>query len=362
MSRSALFAALSGLLLLALVLWFADLGAVATAIAGSGAAVVWMVGFRAVPLAIDALAWGLILDRARRPRFIHLWIARWIGESINTLLPVAQVGGDLARARLMSVRIARLTAPPDRAGFQQSPGGLAAAATMLDFILGLLTQAVFTISVVGLLIAVQRESASTGQELAGLVAGILLVTVGLVLLWRVIASGGFTILAVRLRRFAPESALARVAERSQDFSDALSTLHRRRASLARSAVLKTVAWCVRAGEIWIAGQALGLPIGPLEAVVIEGIASAARSAGFAIPGAVGIQEGGIVYAATLVGIPIEAALAIAVLKRAREVMGCLPALIVWVYAERRSLAALGRARSDRSPTEADCEDPERGPG
>jgi uncharacterized membrane protein YbhN (UPF0104 family) len=56
---------------------------------------------------------------------------------------------------------------------------------------------------------------------------------------------------------------------------------------------------------------------------------AARSAGFAVPGAVGIQEGGFVLVCGLFGVPAQAALALSVLKRLREVLVGIPAVVVW---------------------------------
>jgi hypothetical protein len=47
---------------------------------------------------------------------------------------------------------------------------------------------------------------------------------------------------------------------------------------------------------------------------------AARSAGFAIPGALAVQEGGFVLAAMSVGLPDSVGLSLSLIKRAREVL------------------------------------------
>src|ERR671921_709325 len=56
----------------------------------------------AVPVLLDVVAWRLLL-RGSAPPFAALVGARWIREAVNNLLPVAQIGGELVRARLAIV-------------------------------------------------------------------------------------------------------------------------------------------------------------------------------------------------------------------------------------------------------------------
>src|SRR5262250_2432797 len=63
--------------------------------------------FHLVPLVCSALSWRELITPASRPdTFTVVWI-RWIRESINSLLPVASIGGDVA-----SVRLAHLQGVP----------------------------------------------------------------------------------------------------------------------------------------------------------------------------------------------------------------------------------------------------------
>ena len=59
-----------------------------------------------------------------------LW-ARWIGESVNGLLPVLQVGGNIVKASLLA-----------RTGVG---GAVAGATVVVDVTLVMLTQVVFTV-------------------------------------------------------------------------------------------------------------------------------------------------------------------------------------------------------------------------
>jgi hypothetical protein len=64
-------------------------------------------------------------------------------------------------------------------------------------------------------------------------------------------------------------------------------------------------------------------------VILESLGQALRSAGFALPGGLGAQEGGIVAGGVLLGIAPEIALAVALVKRARELVYGVPGLIAW---------------------------------
>ena len=81
-------------------------------------------------------------------------------------------------------------------------------------------------------------------------------------------------------------------------------------------------------------NALGVPVTPLQAFTVESLGMAARSAGFAIPAALGAQEGGFVLAAVAVGLPAGPALALSLVKRIREVSVGLIGLAMWRRAVR----------------------------
>jgi choline kinase len=102
-----------------------------------------------------------------------------------------------------------------------------------------------------------------------------------------------------------------------------------RPRLWRCACWRFLGWLCGSVEIWLAFWLLGHPIGLIEAVILESLGQALRSAGFALPGGLGAQEGGIVAGALALGIAPELALAVALLKRAREVAYGVPGLVAW---------------------------------
>jgi uncharacterized membrane protein YbhN (UPF0104 family) len=81
-------------------------------------------------LAAEALGWRFLFDPDKRPSFRTLLWGRWIGESVDNLLPVAQLGGDLVRIRLFT-----------KLGIS---GSLVAASLLTDLTLSLVTLIAFT--------------------------------------------------------------------------------------------------------------------------------------------------------------------------------------------------------------------------
>src|ERR1700756_2445895 len=144
----------------------ARFGVAALAVAGLGLAL-WLIaetGFAEVGAAFSHAGWGLLLivlsDLAGLCFAGLAWHAllrgfwngpvdlfirmRWLREAINTLLPVAQIGGDLVGARLLATR-------------GPSPS-LAFAGVIADKTVEILAQFVFTVT--GFLLLLDRGSGS----------------------------------------------------------------------------------------------------------------------------------------------------------------------------------------------------------
>jgi putative membrane protein len=273
-------------------------------------------------LLLSAIAWRR-LSGCPRPA-LGAWLCiRWMREAVNTLLPVAQLGGPLVGVRLLTQRAL--------------PAPLAAAGTTLDITLESLTQ--FLFSLAGLLaLAVVSPDVAWRSWVAG--------AIGLMAL----GSGGF-VLAQRAGLMRLIEALTRYMGRVVPTlpPDALGGLHgelmrlqRDSAALASAAALHLLAWIVGVAETWIALLAMGYPAGALPALAIESLGMAARSAGFVVPGSLGVQEGGFMIAFGLLGLAPDAALALSMVKRARELLVGVPGLFAWQWSEGSRLYAAAR--------------------
>ena len=90
-------------------------------------------------------------------------------------------------------------------------------------------------------------------------------------------------------------------------------------------------------------------------LVIESLLYAARSIAFAVPNAVGVQEGAYILLGASFGLSPETALALSLLKRARDLTFGLPALVTWQFLESgrlwRRIASRGHTRpaENRNP-------------
>ena len=85
---------------------------------------------------------------------------------------------------------------------------------------------------------------------------------------------------------------------------------------------------------WLALSFIGHPVSWLDALLLESVGQAIRGAAFAIPGSLGAQEGGYLLLAPLVGLTPDAALALSLAKRARELALGLPGLVYLHWSER----------------------------
>lgn len=313
---------LAGLLLgVAVVLWLVAQADVATLLGvfpqiGWGFAAI--VAARAATILIDTAAWRSLLPGTERPRFSSVLPLRWIGESINTTLPAGQIGGDVVRARLLQQRMA---APAH-----------GAASVALDFCLSLFAQIMFTVLGFVLLAWLSRE-ASWWPVAAGAV------------LLPLFAAASWELLVRRRLLAAAERTALRLGWRPlasslQALAAALVLVAGSRAALARSLALHVASLFGHAAELWLTLHLMGLPIGFAEAILLESLSFAARSAAFLIPSGWGAQEASLVALAGVTGLSADSALALGLVKRAREFAVGLPGLAAWAIAERRRSARL----------------------
>jgi uncharacterized membrane protein YbhN (UPF0104 family) len=111
-------------------------------------------------------------------------------------------------------------------------------------------------------------------------------------------------------------------------------LYRERRRVAASFALSFVGWMVGVGEVWLALSFIGHPVNWLDALLLESVGQAIRGAAFAIPASLGAQEGGYLLLAPIVGLTPDAALALSLAKRARELALGLPGLVYLHWSER----------------------------
>lgn len=293
---------------------------IALALAGAGWGVAAVAAFHVLPLAADGMGWRALVPADSRPSpAMALW-NRWVGESVNGLLPVAQLGGEVAR-----VRVAVLGG---------MSGGLATATVIADLTLGTFSQVVFSIA--GLALLLSYGAPGMGAVwLIGAMAVIAAGVAGFVLVQR---RGLFTTLVAVGRRLVPANGALARWDGAASLDGALRAAYRPGPALA-AFVWRSVGWLLGTGEIWLALHFLGHPVTVLDAMMMESLVQAVRSAGFLVPAGLGLQEGAFLLLGGVVGAGPDVALAAALIRRAREIGLGVPGLIAWHVVEGRRLLA-----------------------
>jgi putative membrane protein len=291
--------------------------AVGEAFISAGWGMLAIAAYQGLSIGSCALAWRAVLRSVwNGPITLYLW-ARWVREAMNSLMPVAQVGGDIVGARLLALK-----------GAGAAVGG---ASIVVDKTVEILTQFVFAIFGVGLILVVSADrSLGWSVAIALLIFGPLLV--GFVIAQRM---GLFHLL---------EKLLLKLEDRSDWLSlgnvtglhDTILRLYRDRGGIVLSAMYHLLAWVLGIGEVWLAVYFMGYEVTLVAATIIESLSQAVRSAGFFVPASLGVQEGGFLLFGTMMGLSPEVALALSLLRRVRQILVGVPALLVWqVYEGRR---------------------------
>jgi hypothetical protein len=102
-----------------------------------------------------------------------------------------------------------------------------------------------------------------------------------------------------------------------------------------SFLLHLAAWLLTAVEAWVALRLMGASVAFAVVLALESLLYAARSLAFLIPSAVGIQEGAYVVIGAALGLTPDLALSLSVMKRGRDLVLGIPALLSWQIAETR---------------------------
>lgn len=285
------------------------------------------VGWGVVPVSLvrvgeaggAGLCWWLLLDRQRPALLGACVLLRWVREAVNVLLPVAQVGGEVVGARLLT--------------FWGVPGSLSAASVLVDLLVQTATQFVFTLLGVVLLATV-----GGGDALVPWVAvGLALMGPAIVGFFVAQRYGGMRLLGRLLRRFVDNPQWAALGGGLAAMNDRLVEIYRRRWRLATVFAVHFAIWFLGVLEVWIALRSMGYPVPYGTALVIESLGQAVRGAAFVVPAGIGVQEGGFVALCAVFGIPAPAAIALSLAKRFPEVVLGLPGLMVWQGLESRRI-------------------------
>ncbi|MEP6884979.1 MAG: lysylphosphatidylglycerol synthase domain-containing protein [Gammaproteobacteria bacterium] len=326
MTRAATWALSAGVLLFIGVLASHGLTAVMATLSLAGWGLLLVALFHLLPLGLDAVAIRVLFESgAEHGDILDAVLARWAGESANSLMPAGQIGGPVLMARQLAQR--GLALPQ------------AAAAITVSTTLQTFAQIAFALLGVALLSAQATHDSPHALRTSALIAsGLLALQVG-GFYWMQ-RRGLFGKLMRAATRFAGKRDWSRWMSQAEAIDVAVRATYGRAAPLAASFLLSWVGWLVGTGEVYLILRFIDQPAGWVNSLLLESLGQAIRGAAFAIPGALGVQEGGYLLLAPLVGLPPDAALALSLAKRARELMLGLPGLLFLHLSSRANAAAV----------------------
>lgn len=300
-----------------LVIW-SGIGPIAQAIASVGWGILLVIAVRIGTVSVAGAGWQLLFPAHKHPGLVTCVLVRFIREATNALLPLMQVGGDLIGARLIM--------------FRGIAGPLAAASIIVDILIQAVTQFLFACLGVTALVAL-GASDGLARTIASALAVAAILLAGFYVAQR---SAGQRLLQWIMSTLTGDRQW-RVLGTIDAVYEQLATIYANRRRLLVSSVVHMIGWLAGVAEVLIVLAWMGHPIGLAEALVIESLLHAVRGAAFAIPGALGAQEGGLVLLCALFGIPPEQAIALSLVKRVPDVVLGVPSLLAWQMMEWQRL-------------------------
>jgi putative membrane protein len=332
MTRAATLLLSAGVLLFIGVLASQGLPAIMATLSLAGWGLLWVALFHLLPLTLDAVAIRVLFARGGAHGTLRAaLLTRWAGESANSLMPAGQIGGPVLMAR----HLAQL-------GFSLQD---ATAAITVSTTLGTFAQIAFALCGVVLLGAQASHLSEHALRTSSLIASaVLAVQVGgFYLLQR---RGFFSKLTRMASRLSAKRDWSQIIDQAKSMDLAVDAVYRRGGPVAASFSLSLVGWLVGTGEVYLILQLLNHPVSWVNALLLESLGQAIRGAAFAIPGALGVQEGGYLLLAPLAGLAPDTALALSLAKRAREILLGLPGLLYLHFSGRAIAAAAGPPPED----------------
>ncbi|GAB2567846.1 flippase-like domain-containing protein [Dyella jejuensis] len=321
-----LFSYIAGLLGLAVAIALVahqGWGEVAGAIDHAGWPLLWLLPFHIVPLLLDVLGWRVLIaprDPQHRATVPFLFWVAAIREASNRLLPVANIGGEIIGIRLVKWR---------------GIGGAAAAASIImEVLLTLVNQYLFTALGIILLIELTRNIGAFSTVISALAASLPLPIFLIIVLRHGKVFSRLETFAERL--LGGRSKLTELIDGS-NLDLEIRAQYSRPLRLAAACGWQFIGYVVGSFETWLALRLLGYPISVWDAIAIEAVTQALRHIIFVVPAGLGVQEGGLVLFGNMIGLPPEASVALSLVKRMREVGFGVPALLTWQWAETRRL-------------------------
>ena len=268
-------------------------------------------------LVAAVISWHYLFPIKRIPAFKKLFLSLWMGRAINTLLPVASIGGEIAKARLLIL--------------WGHPGVDASASVLVDKTVQALALVPWAIIGTGLLVYLTIDN-----DLAKLIMlGTFLLGLGIVGFIMIQQAGMIGFIARIIGKFNTTDGWSKITDNAYDVDTLVKEIYSEKQNFLISVFWRTLGLILQTSEVWLACYLLGHPIGIVEALMLKSLTSIITDIAFMIPNGYGIQEGGYVMLGALINLSPELSLAISLATRIRELIVDLPGLLYWQHVEAK---------------------------
>lgn len=289
------------LLLIALLIWQGVLDVVELLLASGW----WLLSlpFAWLPsLLLATQGWLFLFPQQSAPRYQHALLAMWVGRAVNDLLPVASIGGEVVKARMLFIK--------------QYPGQDAAASVLVDKAVQALSVALWGCIGVALLLTI-----SSNTELAKFaLIGFIILIISAVVFMRIQHLGMLGVLAKFGGKLIKTDNWEGLTLNAHEVDERVKELYKNKHRVISCLILRTLSLSLQTLEVWLACYLLGHPIGLLEALMLKSLTSTLSDIAFIIPNAYGIQEGAFIIIGSIIGLSPEVSLAISLSIRIRDLL------------------------------------------
>ena len=290
----------------------------------SGIALVVLV--HVAQLVFTGLGWHAVAGtEVPIPARTYIW-TRWIRESVSSLLPVAQLGGEVVGGRLLVLSGAKAAE--------------ATASTTVDLTVEALTLVVFIFIGLG-----YTALTGTGQGLVGYTLIGLAVFIPAVIALFALQRNGLVHLIERLEGWIKRRWPHVDTHGLHELHDGIAASYRNPRGLVLGMGWHLAGWLGGVVEIYAMASVLGQPVSWGQALIIESLGQAIRSAAFFVPAGLGVQEGSLLLLARELGLSPGTGLALSLVKRVRELVLGIPGLLAWHAIERGRWSRFNAAAS-----------------
>ena len=286
-----------GAALLAWLVVSSNIHAILADLARLGPGLVVILALEFVGDGFNTLGWWFTIPAAgRNGMYRRLFWVRSAGNALNQSIPAASLAGEAAKVALLSRRI---------------PAPAATASVLASKLSFSLAKAIFIVA--GMAAAWTRLRIPRGISVP-LLCGYILILIGITifLVTQVRGIGGGALSLLR-RMGISDRWIGLIEESSHGVDYHLNDFYRARTGdLFRSIGAHFCAFGCGIIQILLMVRWLGLGYDPIAAVGIESFSTLVGFVGFAVPGSLGLQEGGKVVIFTAFGLPRSAAMAVGI--------------------------------------------------